>query len=50
LYPEGRLEVRRFRPNVVVSSGPDQQGFVENGWIEPTIKIGDEVRLRISGP
>jgi hypothetical protein len=50
LYPEGRFEVRRFRPNIVVSTGRDQQGFVENDWIERTIAIGDEVRLRITGP
>jgi uncharacterized protein YcbX len=50
LYPEGRFEVRRFRPNIVVSTGQDQQGFVENDWIDGTIAIGDEVRLRISGP
>src|SRR2546429_8475699 len=50
LYPEGRLEVRRFRPNIVVAPGPDQQGFVENDWIGHTLAIGDEVRLRITGP
>src|SRR3989441_1879166 len=50
LYPEGRLEVRRFRPNIVVATGPDAQGFVENDWIGHTIAIGDEVRLRITGP
>jgi uncharacterized protein len=50
LYPDGRFEVRRFRPNIVVSTGPDAQGFVENDWIDRTIAIGDEVRLRISGP
>src|SRR6266496_5605574 len=50
LYPEGRFEVRRFRPNIVVAPGPDQQGFVENDWIDQTLAIGDEVRLRISGP
>src|SRR5216117_3038028 len=46
LYPDGRFEVRRFRPNIVVSTGPDQQGFVENDWIGHTVAIGDEVRLR----
>jgi hypothetical protein len=50
LYPEGRFEVRRFRPNIVVSTGPDQQGFVENEWIGHAIAVGDEVRLRITGP
>ena len=50
LYPDGRFEVRRFRPNIVVSTGPDQQGFVENDWIDRTIAVGDDVRLRITGP
>jgi uncharacterized protein YcbX len=50
LYPEGRFEIRRFRPNIVVATGPGQQGFVENDWIGHTVAIGDEVRLRITGP
>jgi uncharacterized protein YcbX len=50
LYPEGRFEVRRFRPNIVVATGADRQGFVENDWIGETLAIGDEVRLRITGP
>ena len=50
LYPEGRFEVRRFRPNIVVATEPDAQGFVENDWIGQTIAIGDEVRLHITGP
>jgi uncharacterized protein YcbX len=50
LYPEGRLEVRRFRPNIVVATTPAEQGFVENDWIGRTISIGDELRLRVTGP
>jgi len=50
LYPQGRFEVRRFRPNIVVATPPDAEGFVENDWIGHTIAIGDEVRLRITGP
>jgi hypothetical protein len=48
LYPEGRFEVRRFRPNVVIAT--DERGFVENDWIGSTLTLGDEVRLRITGP
>ena len=48
LYPDGRFEVRRFRPNIVVASeGP---GFVENEWVGHTVAIGEDVRLRITGP
>jgi uncharacterized protein YcbX len=49
LYPEGRFEVRRFRPNIVVSTPRDAEGFVENDWIDRTVAIGDQVRLRITG-
>jgi hypothetical protein len=48
LYPQGRFETRRFRPNIVLETGPRQAGFVENGWIGGTIAIGDRVRLRIT--
>ncbi len=49
LYPHGRFEVRRFRPNIVVVPGAGEQGFVENSWIDHTLAIGEEVRLRITG-
>jgi uncharacterized protein YcbX len=50
LYPEGRFEVARFRPNIVVEPVDDEPGFVENSWTGRTLAIGDEVRLSISGP
>jgi uncharacterized protein YcbX len=50
LYPGGRFEVRRFRPNIVVSTGPDEQGFVENDWVGQTVTIGEQVRLRVTEP
>jgi uncharacterized protein YcbX len=50
LYPQGRFEVRRFRPNIVVETAGGVRDFVENDWIGHTIAIGDEVRLSITGP
>lgn len=48
LYPPGRFEVRRFRPNLVVAC--DDKGFVEQGWVGRTLLLGNEVRLHVTGP
>jgi uncharacterized protein YcbX len=50
LYPQGRFEIPRFRPNIVVASGSGEQDFVENAWIGHTLAIGDSVRLAVTGP
>lgn len=50
LYPQGRFEVRRFRPNMVVQTASGETDFVENAWVGQTLAIGDSVRLRITGP
>ena len=50
LYPQGRFEVRRFRPNIVVQLASGEKGFAENAWIGHTVSIGDEVRLNVTGP
>jgi uncharacterized protein YcbX len=50
LNPQGRFEVRRFRPNVVVEPADGAKDFVENAWIGRTVAIGDAVRLSITGP
>ena len=48
LAPEGRFEVRRFRPNIVVEV-PRVEGFVENDWACRVVRIG-EVRLKVIIP
>jgi len=48
LYPQGRFEVRRFRPNIVVQLASGEKGFAENGWVGHTLAIGT-VRLNITG-
>ena len=50
LYPDGRFEVRRFRPNVVLRTANGEAEFAENDWVGRTVGIGDLVRLTITGP
>jgi uncharacterized protein len=55
LYPEGRFEVRRFRPNIVVepsssSSEEKKKDFIENLWVGKKLKIGEDIVLKIIGP
>jgi len=48
LYPEGRFEVRRFRPNIVVRPDGDDAQFVESGWVGQKLRVGDDVVLEIT--
>jgi uncharacterized protein YcbX len=50
LYPDGRFEVPRFRPNLLINVDDSEPGFAENDWLGRTMTIGDEVRLRIIDP
>jgi uncharacterized protein len=50
LYPDGRFEVRRFRPNIVVESASEEKDFIENLWISKKLTIGEDVVLRVTGP
>jgi uncharacterized protein YcbX len=50
LYPQGRFETRRFRPNIVISALGEEQGFAENDWVGRTVAIGGNVRLAITEP
>jgi len=50
LYPQGRFEVRRFRPNIVVQLGSTEKSFAENAWVGHTLAIGTTVRLKITSP
>jgi uncharacterized protein YcbX len=50
LYPPGRFEVRRFRPNIVVAVDGQPHAFVENDWVGRTLLVGPEVRLQIIKP
>jgi len=46
LHPGARFDVRRFRPNVVIQSPPEQVPFAEQAWIGSTISIG-KVQMKV---
>lgn len=52
LYPQGRFEPRRFRPNIIVQPVDvgNAAGFIENEWGGRVVSIGNEVRLGITAP
>ncbi len=50
LYPQGRFEARRFRPNIVIETPSDGEGFVENDWVGQTLSLGEEVQLNVTAP
>jgi uncharacterized protein YcbX len=47
LYPTGRFDPRRFRPNVVLETPRELKGFVEQEWLGRTLRIGT-VTMRIT--
>jgi uncharacterized protein len=50
VYPEGRFEVRRFRPNIVIESGSGEKDFIENLWVGKKLAIGEETILKVTAP
>ncbi len=45
LSPNGRADLQRYRPNVVVHS--TAPGFAENDWLERILRVGDQLLLRV---
>src|SRR5204862_3646508 len=45
-YPEGRFDVRRFRPNVIIATG-SAPGLIEEGWSGRTVALGGDVRASV---
>src|SRR5437016_2697653 len=48
LYPQGRFDARRYRPNILVD--PLEDGLVENDWPGKTLAIGADLRIEVSIP
>lgn len=50
LYPAGRFEARRFRPNLVITPTGPEEGFLENEWLAQSLQLGAEVQLQLIDP
>jgi uncharacterized protein YcbX len=49
-HPAGRVEVARYRPNVVIETEGDLTGFVENDWVGHRLHLGPDVVLDVVVP
>jgi uncharacterized protein YcbX len=42
---DAQLDPRRFRPNLIVDTGPEVEGFLEDDWLDGTLEVGERVRI-----
>lgn len=49
LEPSCDFAVERFRPNLLIAPSGAAPGFVEEGWIGATLRIGDQLELAVEG-
>ncbi len=49
LVPDSAVDVKRFRPNLVIETPDDVSGFVESEWAGKQIRIG-EATLELTAP
>ena len=42
---DAQLDPRRFRPNIYVETEPGDEDFIEDGWMEGSLEIGDSVKI-----
>jgi uncharacterized protein YcbX len=50
ISPQSRFDIARFRPNIVIQTTEEYDGFVENDWVGRSLAIGSDLRLAISNP
>jgi uncharacterized protein YcbX len=43
--PDVQIDPRRFRPNIMVETTPEMEGFVEDEWLEGTLEVGESVTI-----
>ena len=42
---DAQLDSRRFRPNIFVETDPGVEGFLEDGWLEGSLEVGERVQI-----
>jgi uncharacterized protein len=42
---DAQLDPRRFRPNIFVETDPGVEGFLEDGWLEGSLEVGERVQI-----
>jgi len=48
-YPAGDFDIRRFRPNIVLTLGRGAEDFAEEAWVGRSLKVGNVV-LKVERP
>lgn len=43
--PDVNVDVRRFRPNILIDTVPELNGFIEDDWVDGKILIGETVEI-----
>lgn len=43
--PDAQLDPCRFRPNILIDTTPEPAGFVEDGWLNGTLVVGEHVTI-----
>lgn len=49
-HPAGRVDLARYRPNIVIDTTPELAGFVENDWAGHRLHLGPEVVIDVLVP
>ena len=48
LQPDSNFDERRFRMNIIVDT--DDEGFIENDWIDRGLSLGDAMQIHVTMP
>ena len=47
ISPTSNFDARRFRPNLVIQPAEGAEGFIDEGWVNHTLTVGEVARLSV---